>query len=93
MKSVPEEKRTDKGVLRTVRRRVDAFIKLKAENSKYRNGEIIDKKLLGNLYSEIIENILNGDFSNKLYRPVNHRKTIYQNETTDKEGNTNMMFN
>ncbi len=35
------------------------------------------------------EKIMNGDMSNKMYRPVvNQTKVIYQNETTDSEGAT-----
>ena len=93
MKSIPEEKRDDKRVLRSVRRRVEAFIKLKSNSSTYENGEISGAKLLGNLHREIIDDIMSGDLSNKLYRPIVHqRKTLYQNETTDGDGATTMIF-
>ena len=36
---------------------------------------------------------MSGDLSNKLYRPIVHqRKTLYQNETTDGDGATTMIF-
>ena len=93
MKLIPEEKRDDKRVLRGVRRKVEAFIKLKSSYSTFENGEITGSKILGNYHRQIIEDIMSGNLSNKLYRPiVNQRKTIYQNETTDGDGNTSMIF-
>ena len=93
MKSIPEEKRDDKRVLRSVKRKVEAFIKLKSSCSTFENGEVSGSKLLGNLHREIIGDIMSGNLSNKLYRPIVHqRKTLYQNETTDADGATSMIF-
>ena len=89
MKSVPEEKREDKRVLRNIRRQVEAFIILKTKHSTFDNDEISGSKILGDNHREVLDKIMNGDLSNKMYRPiVNQSKVVYQNETTDSEGNT-----
>ncbi len=44
-------------------------------------------------HREVLDKILSGDVSNEMYRPiVNQSKVIYQNETTDSEGNTLFSF-
>ena len=93
MKSVPEEKREDKRVLRNIRKQVEAFIVLKNKHSTFENSEISGSKLLTNEHREVMEKIMSGDMSNKMYRPVvNQTKVIYQNETTDSEGATLKSF-
>ena len=95
MKSVPEEKREDKRVLRSISRQVEAFIKLKNKHSTFDRDtdEINGSKLLTSNHREVLDKILSGDVSNQMYRPiVNQSKVIYQNETTDSEGNTLFSF-
>ncbi len=54
MKSVPEEKREDKRVLRDIRKQVEVFIVLKNKHSTFENSEISGSKLLTNEHREVM---------------------------------------
>ena len=94
MRKVPEEKREDPKLLKRIKNQVHDFIKLKEKHSLYDDkGEIVSEKMHGTDYKPIVDNVLNGIFSDKMYYPITHQsKTLYQNEQTDKEGNTTQMF-
>ena len=81
--------------MRSISRQVEAFIKLKNKHSTFDRDtdEINGSKLLNDNHREVLDKILSGDVSNEMYRPiVNQSKVIYQNETTDSEGNTLFSF-
>ena len=88
MRNIPEDKREDKKILKSVKRQVESYTILKdAHSVKNSENEIVSGKELTRDYKPVVENILNGDFSSKLYKQVNQSKILYSNEIVDKEGN------
>ena len=94
MRNIPEDKREDKKILKSVKRQVESYTILKDTHSvKNSENEIVSGKELTRDYKPVVENILNGDFSSKLYKPVvNQSKILYSNENVDKEGNSVMPY-
>ena len=94
MRNIPEDKREDKKVLKRVRKQVESFTILKEKHSSFNDRNEIDgSKFLTRDYKPIVSNILNGDFSSKLYKPIVHQsKILYRNEIVDKEGHSVMQY-